>query len=175
MLSGCPRDPPFRAYFPQLPISEGKDPCSLIPAPCSLPLLQVPRTPYCPVRPQEAALPAALGQLAALSRPPTSHLAFYERPRPRAATLDRRILRRTIERRREKRAEILSQITPTSTPARTPAAHGQWSRPPSPKFHRCTGPGTSWGRENGTFATEDPEFIKAADIPSPPSQLRSCC
>lgn len=94
----CSRDPPLSVpIFPNYPFQKGKDPCSLIPAPCSLPLLQVPRTPYCPVRPQEAALPAALDQLAALSRPPTSHLAFYERPRPRAATFDQRILRRTIE------------------------------------------------------------------------------
>lgn len=93
------------ASFPPTPLSVSIFPnyfCTnyrksgpLLPAP--LPLSA--STPY-PVGPQKAALPAKLDQLAVLSRPPTSHLAFYERPRPRTATLARldcRILRRTIE------------------------------------------------------------------------------
>lgn len=175
-LSACLYPPPPSvSIFPNYLFQKRKNPCSLLPAASAS--TPVPRTPSVPKKLHLCLLAFTrieLDQLAVLSRPPTSHLAFYERPRPRAAALDHRILRCTIE---QKRAEILSQITPSSSPRypgqprsvlpyrclppTTPAL-------PSPKFHRCTGPGTSWGRQQSTFGTEDPEFIKGPDIPSPP-------
>lgn len=93
ILSGLSTPLPLPCLFSPTTVTDFRK--ERTPAPCSLLL---PAVAGCtPSVPKKLHLLARLGQLAVLSRPPTSHLAFYERPRPRAATLDHRILRCTIE------------------------------------------------------------------------------